>query len=230
MYEQADFLNEFGSSSAERVTGAIEAQRSGCPVLVMDDADRENEADLIVPAQVLDQATMAMMIRHGSGIVCLCLTASRLDALRLPPMVTRNTSRQGTAFAVSIEAREGVTTGVSAADRVRTIQVAVDPASTHADLARPGHVFPIRARDGGVLERRGHTEAAVELARLAGMVPAGVLCELMNDDGTMARGESVLAFARNHGLRALTVQDLVAYRQSEEQGRTHVVEQQPGHG
>ena len=216
MQHEASFLAGFGADAFTRTRKAIEAMRRGQPVLVLDDEDRENEADLIVPAEALTIETMAMMIRHGSGIVCLCMTGDRLDELNVPAMVGRNTSRMGTAFAVSIEAREGVTTGVSAADRVRTVAVAMDPRSTPADLARPGHVFPIRAAAGGVMTRRGHTESAVDLARLSGYRPAGVLCELMNDDGTMARGDAVLSFARAHGLTAMCVEDLVSFRRAEE--------------
>ena len=216
MTSDSDFLAAFGRDGPTRIQRAIAAQRAGRPVLVLDDPSRENEADLIIAAEIIDEPTMAMMIRHGSGIVCLCLTAARLDALRLPPMVTRNTSRQGTAFSVSIEAREGVTTGVSAADRVTTVRAAIGSDTVPEDLARPGHVFPIRARDGGVLERRGHTEAAVDLARLSGFSPAGVLCELMNDDGTMARGDAVLGFAAEHNLVVTCVQDLVEFRELQE--------------
>jgi 3,4-dihydroxy 2-butanone 4-phosphate synthase len=198
--------------AGERMRVALDALRAGMPVLVQDDVDRENEADLIVAAQKIGVASMAMMIRHGSGIVCLCLPGETIDRLALPQMVNDNTSRQGTAFTVTIEAKTGVTTGVSAKDRVRTIQAAIDPNAGPDTLARPGHVFPLRARAGGVLERRGHTEAAVELARLAGLLPAGVLCELMNDDGTMAHGHQVKDFARTHGLVILTIQDIVDYR------------------
>lgn len=216
MQHEESFLAEFGVDAVARTRNALAAMRRGQPVLVLDDEDRENEADLIVPAEALTVETMAMMIRHGSGIVCLCMTGERLDALDIPPMVDQNTSRMGTAFAVSIEAREGVTTGVSAVDRVRTVAVAMDPEASPEDLARPGHVFPIRAAQGGVLTRRGHTESAVDLARLSGYQPAGVLCELMNDDGTMARGDAVLSFARTFGLTAMCVEDLVAYRRAEE--------------
>lgn len=205
---ESSILSLFGDSPRSRLINAIEAVRAGRPVLVLDDDDRENEADMIIPTDRLTVETMAMMIRHGSGIVCLCLPGERLDALELPQMVDENTSGQGTAFTVSIEARTGVTTGVSAADRVRTIQVAADPTSGPADLARPGHVFPLRARAGGVLERRGHTEGSVDLARMAGLTPAGVLCELMNDDGTMSRGQQVVDFAREHRLPLLSIEDI----------------------
>jgi 3,4-dihydroxy 2-butanone 4-phosphate synthase len=159
---------------------------------------------------------MATLIRECSGIVCLCLEDEQLAQLELPPMVARNESRYGTAFTVSIEAREGVTTGVSAADRVTTIRAATVPGAKPADLVSPGHVFPLRAAPGGVLERRGHTEGAIELARLAGLRPAAVLCELMNDDGSMRRGDELLAFSRTHGYPMLTIEELVAFRREQE--------------
>ena len=208
----SSILEQLGGSASERVQRAVDAVRLGRPVLVLDDHDRENEADMIVPAESLTVETMAMMIRHGSGIVCLCLPGERLDRLELPQMVADNTSQNRTAFTVSIEAREGVTTGVCAADRVRTIQVAVHPDSTAADLARPGHVFPLRAHQNGVFGRRGHTEASVDLARMAGLTPAAVLCELMNDDGTMARGSEVVDFAVERDCPILSVDDIVAVR------------------
>jgi 3,4-dihydroxy 2-butanone 4-phosphate synthase len=186
--------------------------RGGRPLLLFDDDDRENEADLIVAAECLTERTMALLIREGSGIVCLCLPDAALQRLQLPPMVACNRSRHGTAFTVSIEARDGVTTGVSAADRVTTIRAAIADAAQPADLVSPGHVFPLRAMPGGVLERRGHTEGAVDLARLAGLKPAAVLCELMNPDGTMARGAEVERFALQHGLPTLTIAELVAWR------------------
>lgn len=198
-----------------RVMHALDAMRTGRPVILMDDLDRENEADLIVAAEHMTVETMALFIRACSGIVCLCLTDSALEQLQLPPMTRHNESRHGTAFTVSIEARHGVTTGVSAADRVTTLRAAIAPNARPDDLVRPGHVFPLRARAGGVLERRGHTEGAVDLARLAGLQPAAVLCELMNDDGTMCRGEQVAAFALAHDFPVLSVEDLVSYRQAE---------------
>ena len=190
--------------------------RAARPVLLFDDDDRENEADLIVAAECLTERTMALLIREGSGIVCLCLPAAAVEHLRLPPMAAHNECRHGTAFTVSIEARDGVTTGVSAADRVTTIRAAIADGARPADLVSPGHVFPLRAMPGGVLERRGHTEGAVDLARLAGMKPAAVLCELMNPDGTMARGAEVERFALLHGLPMLTISELVAWRQRSE--------------
>ena len=195
---------------------ALEAMRGARPVLLFDDDDRENEADLIVAAECVSERTMALLIREGSGIVCLCLPADALERLRLPPMVAHNQSRYGTAFTVSIEARDGVTTGVSAADRVTTIRAAIADGAQPSDLVSPGHVFPLRAMFGGVLERRGHTEGAVDLARLAGMKPAAVLCELMNPDGTMARGAEVDRFARLHGLPMLTISELVDWRRVSE--------------
>lgn len=199
---------------ANRVPPALAALAAGRPVVVMDDADRENEADLIAAAELIDIATMALMIREGSGIVCLCLEDARVRQLDLPPMAAVNQSRHGTAFTVSIEAAEGVSTGVSAQDRITTIAAALRDQATPADLARPGHVFPLRAHPRGVLGRRGHTEAAVDLARLAGLKPAGVLCELMNADGTMMRGTTVEEFAAERSLPILTVADLVAWRMS----------------
>lgn len=196
-------------SARRRVDEAIAAMRKGLPVLLQDDADRENEADLIVAASRLTEQTMALLIRECSGIVCLCLTAAHARRLQLRPMVERNRSRYGTAFTVSIEARHGVGTGVSAADRLRTVQAAVAPDAHSEDLVSPGHVFPLVAAEGGILSRHGHTEGAVELATLAGLSPAAVLCELMNPDGSMARGEDVGRFARLHGLPIVQIQDLI---------------------
>lgn len=198
--------------STARVLSALEAVRIGRPVLLLDDDDRENEADLIIAADRLTKATMALLIRECSGIVCLCLTQAHADRLSLPPMVSRNESRFGTAFTVSIEAREGVTTGVSAADRLRTVQAAIASHARQEDLVRPGHIFPLRAHDDGVLGRNGHTEGAVDLARLAGLQPAAVLCELMNPDGSMARGKDVEQFAQQCDLPQVTIVELVAYR------------------
>ena len=198
--------------SVARVYAALDAVRVGRPVLLLDDDDRENEADLIVAAGRLTEATMALLIRECSGIVCLCLTQAHADRLSLPLMVSRNESRFGTAFTISIEAREGVTTGVSAADRLRTVQAAIASHARPEDLVRPGHIFPLRAHDDGVLGRNGHTEGAVDLARLAGLQPAAVLCELMNPDGSMARGKDVEQFAQQHELPQVTIAELVAYR------------------
>jgi 3,4-dihydroxy 2-butanone 4-phosphate synthase len=186
--------------------------RAGRPVLVLDDADRENEADLIVAADRITPETMALLIREGSGIVCLCIRPEQASALKLRPMVEVNRSRYATAFTQSIEAAHGVSTGVSAADRVQTIRCALRSTLEHSEIVSPGHVFPLIARPGGVLERQGHTEAAVDLAELAGCRPAGVLCELMNPDGSMARGAQVAAFARREGLLCTTVEAIRAYR------------------
>ncbi len=198
-----------------RLRIALEAIRHGRAVVLVDDADRENEGDLIVAAERITVPMMATLIRECSGIVCLCLDDAQLERLALPPMVARNQSRHGTAFTVSIEAREGVSTGVSAADRVTTIRAAIAPQAQPADVVSPGHVFPLRAAPGGVLQRRGHTEGAIELATLAGLRPAAVLCELMNPDGTMMRGEQLLAFSRQHGYPMLTIEELVAYRREQ---------------
>ncbi len=195
----------------QRVCRALQAMREGRPVVLFDDDARENEADLIVAAQCLTVDTMAQLIRDCSGIVCLCLPEEMADRLELPPMVVDNGSRYGTAFTVSIEAREGVSTGVSAADRLRTVQAAIGEAAQPQDLVRPGHVFPLRARAGGVLARRGHTEGSVDLARMAGLQPASVLCELMNADGSMMRRPEALAYAERLGLPDLTIEELVTY-------------------
>lgn len=199
---------------AMRLERALQHLRIGRPVILMDDADRENEADLIVAADKLTVPVMAQLIRDGSGIVCLCLPGDTLDRLGLPPMVTSNGSRHGTAFTVSIEAREGVSTGVSAVDRVTTIRAAIAPHAQSTDLVSPGHVFPLRAQPGGVLARRGHTEGSVDLATLAGLRPAGVLCELMNADGTMMRGASLERYAAMHGVVALHIAELADYLQA----------------
>ncbi|SIO63394.1 3,4-dihydroxy-2-butanone-4-phosphate synthase [Paraburkholderia phenazinium] len=195
-----------------RIAAALQAMRDGRAVVLQDDHDRENEADLIVSAERLTNETMALLIRECSGIVCLCLPDDKVRALHLPPMATRNESRHGTAFTVSIEAREGVTTGVSAADRVTTIRAAIAENAKPTDIVSPGHVFPLRASPGGVLARRGHTEGTVDLAILAGLRPAGVLCELMNADGTMTRGADVERFAAQHNLPMLTIAELVEFR------------------
>lgn len=196
----------------ERIDRAIAAMREGRPVIMMDDEDRENEADLIIAAEKVDDANMAMLIRECSGIVCLCLPRTELDRLGLPPMVGENQNRQGTAFTVTIEAARGVTTGVSAADRVTTILAAVADGAQPEDLVRPGHIFPLAAHPAGVLGRRGHTEGSVDLARLSGFKPAAVLCELMNPDGTMSRGADIERFAERYDLPVVTIEDIAAYR------------------
>lgn len=204
------------SSPFATVEEAIEDIRSGRFVVVVDDADRENEGDLTIAAQFVTPEAINFMAVHARGLICLCLTPERCDELGLRPMTDRNEAPLGTAFTVSIEAREGVSTGISAADRARTIQVAIDPGSTPRDLVQPGHVFPLRARPGGVLQRAGQTEAAVDLARLAGLNPAGVVCEIMNEDGTMARVPDLAGFCATHGLRMITVADLIEYRRRTE--------------
>ena len=195
---------------------AIEDIRAGRFVVVVDDPDRENEGDLVIAAQLATPDAINFMAMHARGLVCLCLTGERCDVLGLHQMTEHNEAPLGTAFTVSIEAREGVTTGISAHDRSRTIQVAIHPDAKPADLVQPGHVFPLRARDGGVLERTGQTEAAVDLARLAGLTPAGVVCEVMNDDGTMARVKDLVPYCERHGLKMITVADLVEYRRRTE--------------
>lgn len=191
---------------------AIEAIRRGEMVIVVDDEDRENEGDLTVAAEKVTPEIINFMATHGRGLICLPMTGERLDALEIPQMVPKNTTRFDTAFCVAIEARQGTTTGISAADRAMTIGVAIDPATKPTDLSRPGHVFPLRARDGGVLVRAGQTEAAVDLARIAGLYPAGVICEVMSADGTMARVPELARFARKHGLLMITIADLIRYR------------------
>ncbi|MBP9569216.1 MAG: 3,4-dihydroxy-2-butanone-4-phosphate synthase [Aeromonadaceae bacterium] len=209
-------LSQFGSP-IHRVETALEALRAGHGVLVVDDEDRENEGDLIFAAETMTHAQMALMIRACSGIICLCLTSERTRQLALPMMVESNSSQFQTAFTVTIEAARGVTTGVSAQDRLTTIRAAIADHAQPQDLHRPGHVFPLRARDGGVLVRRGHTEATVDLMRLAGLKPYGVLCELTNDDGSMSRLPEVVAFAQQHQMVVLSIEDLVAYRRLNEQ-------------
>jgi 3,4-dihydroxy 2-butanone 4-phosphate synthase/GTP cyclohydrolase II len=194
------------------VEEAIEDIRQGRIVIVVDDEDRENEGDLTIAAAKVTPEKINFMAKHGRGLICLAMTGQRLDELHIPMMVGENTSKFGTAFTVSIEARHGVTTGISAADRAKTILTAVDPKTTPADLARPGHIFPLRAQSGGVLMRAGQTEASVDLARLAGLYPAGVICEVMNEDGTMARVPELSEVAGQHGLKLVTVADIIAYR------------------
>jgi len=199
-----------------RLRMALDALRHGRAVILTDDEDRENEGDLIVAAERITVPMMATLIRDCSGIVCLCMTDPQLQRLELPQMVPQNGSRFGTAFTVSIEAREGVTTGVSAADRVTTIRTAIAADACATDLVRPGHVFPLRAAAGGVLERRGHTEGSVELVQLAGLRPAAVLCELMNPDGSMMQGAQLIAYSRSHGSPMLSIDELVRFRSQHE--------------
>lgn len=205
-------LSDYGNP-IERAERAIEAIRQGRGVMVLDDENRENEGDMVFAAETITVEQMALTIRHGSGIVCLCLTDECRQQLELPMMVENNSSQFKTGFTVTIEAAHGVTTGVSAADRVTTIRAAVADGAVPADLNRPGHVFPLRAQNGGVLTRRGHTEASVDLATLAGLKPYGVLCELTNDDGSMARAPEVIVFAKAHDMPVVTIDDLVQYRE-----------------
>jgi 3,4-dihydroxy 2-butanone 4-phosphate synthase len=196
----------------KRIEAALTAMRAGIPVVLLDDDDRENEADLIAAAETLTRDVMARLIRDCSGIVCLCLDDATVRQLDLPPMAARNECRHGTAFTVSVDARHGITTGVSAADRLVTVRAAISDGAKPADLIRPGHMFPLRAHPGGVLARRGHTEGAVELARLAGLKPAAVLAELMTKDGEMVRGKAAKSYARRNGLPVLTIAELVEFR------------------
>jgi 3,4-dihydroxy 2-butanone 4-phosphate synthase/GTP cyclohydrolase II len=191
---------------------AVEALRSGEFVLVVDNEERENEGDLIIAAEAVTGAKIAFMVRYTSGLICVSTTGERLDQLDVPLMVMENTEAHQTAFTVSIDYKIGTTTGISAADRAATIRAIADPSSIPSDFSRPGHIFPLRYHEGGVLERQGHTEATVDLARLAGMFPAGVLCEIVNDDGTMRKGDELFAFAQEHGLVMVSIDDLVAYR------------------
>ena len=205
---------EFQEPFAARLRQAVADVRRGHPVILVDDFDRENEGDLIVAAERITAPIMALLIRECSGIVCLCLDESIADRLQLPPMTARNESRYQTAFTVSIEARHGVTTGVSAQDRVTTICAAIAEGARPEDLVHPGHVFPLRAKRNGVLSRRGHTEGAVDLAMLAGLRPVAVLCELTNPDGTMSKGEQILQFAQQHQMTTLSIEELVTARQT----------------
>ncbi len=194
------------------VAEIIDEARNGRMFILVDHEDRENEGDLVIPAQMATPNVVNFMATHGRGLICLALPGERIDRLGLPLMARTNQSRHETAFTVSIEARDGVTTGISAHDRARTIAVAIDPSSGPADIVTPGHVFPLRAREGGVLVRAGHTEAAVDIARLAGMNPSGVICEIMNEDGSMARLPDLVAIAQRHALKIGTISDLIAYR------------------
>lgn len=195
---------------------AIDDIKEGKMVILIDDEDRENEGDLTIAAEKITPEAINFMAKHGRGLICLSLTPERVDHLKLPMMADMNTSRFGTAFTISIEAKRGVTTGISAADRAKTIKTAIHPKSKPDDIARPGHIFPLRAQPGGVLQRAGQTEGSVDLARLAGLSPAGVICEIMNDDGTMARVPQLAKFARKHGLKMVTIKDLIQYRMQNE--------------
>jgi 3,4-dihydroxy 2-butanone 4-phosphate synthase/GTP cyclohydrolase II len=198
------------------IADVIEDARNGRMFILVDDEDRENEGDLVIPAQMATPEVINFMAKFGRGLICLALPRQRVEELKLPLMPQHNASRLQTAFTVSIEAKEGVTTGISAPDRARTIAVAIDPTKGGHDLVTPGHIFPLMARDGGVLVRTGHTEAAVDIARLAGLNPSGVICEIMNDDGTMARRSDLIAFAQIHGMKIATIADLIAYRRRHE--------------
>ncbi|MBQ4488364.1 MAG: 3,4-dihydroxy-2-butanone-4-phosphate synthase [Ruminobacter sp.] len=211
---QFNLLNLFADNPCERVELALQAMRDGKGVLVVDDENRENEGDIIFAAEKMTEAQMAMMIRYCSGIVCLCMPEEKMKQLELPQMVADNTSSYGTAFTITIEAAEGVTTGVSAHDRLTTIKAAINPDAKPSDLRHPGHVFPLTARTGGVLVRDGHTEASVDLARMAGLNPSGVLCELTNDDGSMARLPQVVAFGLQHGMTVVSILDIIEYRKA----------------
>ena len=216
--------DEFTSSALSPIEDIIEDARNGRPYILVDAEDRENEGDIIIPAQFATPEQINFMARYARGLICLSITAERARQLRLPPMATDNQSGHGTAFTVSIEAREGVTTGISAHDRAHTIAVAVDPTKGVDDVVSPGHVFPLVAKDGGVLVRAGHTEAAVDISRLAGLNPAGVICEIMKDDGSMARLPDLVAFAQLHGLKIGAIADLIAYRRRTERQVERVLE------
>jgi 3,4-dihydroxy 2-butanone 4-phosphate synthase / GTP cyclohydrolase II len=204
------------SSPFDTIEDTLADIRQGHTVIVCDGEERENEGDLVMAAQFATPESVNFMAKEARGLICLALSAERCEELGLAPMTRHNRSLHETAFTISIGARHGVTTGVSAYDRAHTIQTAIDPSSSDADLVRPGHIFPLRARSGGVLERSGHTEAAVDLARLAGLAPAGVICEILNDDGTMARVGDLVPYARRHGLRMITVAQLIAHRRQSE--------------
>jgi 3,4-dihydroxy 2-butanone 4-phosphate synthase / GTP cyclohydrolase II len=212
------------SEAISPIEDIIEDARNGRPYILVDAEDRENEGDVIIPAQFATPEQINFMAKHARGLICLSITSDRARQLRLPPMATDNQSGHGTAFTVSIEAREGVTTGISAHDRAHTIAVAIDPTKGPDDIVSPGHVFPLVAKDGGVLIRAGHTEAAVDISRMAGLVPAGVICEIMKDDGSMARLPDLVAFAQLHGLKIGTIADLIAYRRRTERQVERVLE------
>ena len=198
--------------------------REGRPFIIVDAEDRENEGDIVIPAQFATPGQINFMAMHARGLICVAITEERARYLRLPPMAPQNGTRHGTAFTVSIEAKEGITTGISAHDRAHTVSVAIDPTKGADDLTSPGHVFPLVARDGGVLVRAGHTEAAVDIARLAGVIPAGVICEVMNDDGTMARLPELIPFAERHGLKIGTITDLIQYRRRTERSVERILQ------
>jgi len=225
MPNKIQLSSDMFSSPISPIEDILEDARNGRPYILVDAEDRENEGDIIIPAQFATPDQINFMARHARGLICLAITADRARQLRLPPMTADNRTSMGTAFTVSIEAREGVTTGISAADRARTVQAAVDPAKGADDIVSPGHVFPLIARDGGVLVRTGHTEAAVDISRMAGLTPAGVICEVMNEDGSMARMPDLVAFAQLHGLKIGTIADLIAYRRRTERYVERVMDQ-----
>src|SRR4051812_22419789 len=216
--------NQAVRGAFDPIEDAIEEIKRGRMVIVVDDADRENEGDLILAASTVTPEAIAFMVRHTSGVICMPVVGDRLDTLRLPLMVHDTTDPQRTAFTISVDARDGTSTGISAADRARTIRAIVDPGTQPDDLVRPGHVFPLRYREGGVLKRAGHTEAAVDLAVLAGLYPAGVLCEIVNEDGTMSRLPDLVVFAREHGLKLISIADLIQYRRHRERLIEHVAD------
>ena len=217
-------MNPAEASYLSPVEEVVEDARNGRMVILVDDEDRENEGDLFIPAQMATPTAINFMAKHGRGLICLALTQERVRRLDLPLMAQNNRTRHQTAFTVSIEAREGVSTGISTADRAHTIAVAIDPSKSATDLVSPGHVFPLVARDGGVLVRTGHTEASVDIARMAGLNPSGVICEIMNDDGTMARLPDLVTFSQRHGLKIATIADLIAYRRRNERIVERLVE------
>lgn len=212
IFETPGQVEQDWAAAVSPIEDIIDDARNGRMFVLVDHEDRENEGDLVIPAQMATPDAINFMAKHGRGLICLTLTSDRIDALGLPLMATHNSSRHETAFTISIEARDGVTTGISAADRARTVSVAIDASNGAADIATPGHVFPLRARDGGVLVRAGHTEAAVDISRLAGLNPSGVICEIMREDGEMARLPDLVAFAQLHALKIGTISDLIAYR------------------
>lgn len=211
-YEKPGPVEQDWSDAISSIEEIIEDARNGRMFILVDHEDRENEGDLVIPAQMATPEAINFMATHGRGLICLSLPGERVDQLGLPLMASQNSSRHETNFTVSIEAREGVSTGISAHDRARTVAVAIDAGKGAQDIATPGHVFPLRARDGGVLVRAGHTEAAVDVSRLAGLNPSGVICEIMNEDGTMSRLPELVAFAQRHGLKIGTISDLISYR------------------
>jgi 3,4-dihydroxy 2-butanone 4-phosphate synthase / GTP cyclohydrolase II len=216
MSEHVTEIDDLEGTAFATIDEAVKDIRQGRIVIVVDDADRENEGDLIMAAEMATPESIAFIVRYSSGVICMPVLGDRLDELEIPLMVAANTDLRRTAFTVSIDARHGVSTGISAADRAATIRAVVDPETKPQDLSRPGHIFPLRYREGGVLTRAGHTEASVDLARMAGLYPAGVLCETVNDDGTMARLPDLVRFARTHGLKIISIADMIEYRRKAE--------------